>query len=76
MISCPKASHVQHLDKYNSELICKASGWVVASLASPALFSRVKLEIIISEVFSNLKGSVILCPLQRGSQSFPRTGST
>lgn len=80
MISCPKASHVQHLDKYNSELICKASGWVVASLASPALFPDthpgVKLETMISEVFSNLKGSVILCPLPRGSQSFPRAGST
>lgn len=38
MISCPKASHVQHLDKYNSELICKALGQAVASLASPALF--------------------------------------
>lgn len=40
MISCPKASHVQHLDKYNSELICKVSGWVVASLTSPALFPQ------------------------------------
>lgn len=79
MISCPKASHVQHLDKYNSELICKALGWVVASLSPPALFPNthpgVKLEIMISEVFSNVMGSVILCPPLTGSQSFPRAGS-
>ena len=36
----------------------------------------VKLDMMISEVFSNLMASVILCPLPTGSQCLPRAEST
>lgn len=76
MISCPKASPLQHLDKYNSARVCKALEWVVDTLlpfqpSSPDIPPGLKLEIMISEVFSNLMGPV----LPTGSQSFPRAGS-
>lgn len=61
--SCPKASNVRHLDKYNSELIGKVWLWDRLQPLTP---------LQPSPTHTPPAPWGILCPLQMGSQSLPK----